>query len=60
MANLKYDATECGYECGECGARLGANEIARFWNFEVTEDKFQGEFQGGYCMDCGTKFEEVV
>ena len=53
---LVWNEIECGWECSECGALYGDEEVARLFMF----DKLTVEnFAGGYCMDCGVSLDEV-
>lgn len=45
-----------GWRCERCDALYGTEEVARMFNYDFqTEDNFVS----GYCMDCGTFFEEI-
>ena len=55
---LKWNDIECGWECSECGALYGEEEVARIFQFG---DQIPKNFvEGCYCMDCGGQFDEVV
>ena len=54
---LVWNDLECGWECSECGALYGEEEVARLFNFDEQVPK---NFTVGYCMDCGGRFEEIV
>ena len=54
---LVWNDLELGWECSDCGAIYGEEEVARMFNYN---EQTANNFTGGYCMDCGVRFEEVV
>ena len=54
---LVWNELECGWECSDCGAIYGEEEVARMFDYN-TQDA--NHFHEGYCMDCGGRFTEVV
>ena len=54
---LVWNELECGWECSECGAIYGEDEVARMFQFDTQIPK---HFIDSYCMDCGVRFEEAV
>lgn len=54
---LVWNELECGWECSDCGAIYGEEEVARMFDYNVQSAK---NFHDGYCMDCGGRFTEVV
>lgn len=55
--NLIWNELEQGWECECCDALYSDDEVARMfgYNFQSPDN-----FIGGYCMDCGIKFEKAV
>lgn len=54
---LKWNNLECGWECSECGALYGENEVERIFGYNPqTAENFN---KGYHCMDCGREFDEV-
>ena len=62
---LKYNDRECTWECSECGALYGGEELARAFDYmsndaeEQKELAKQGKFISCYCMDCGTLWDKI-
>ena len=54
---LEWNELECGWECPECGALYGEEEVARMFMFDAQTPE---KFTDGYCMDCGVRFTEAV
>lgn len=54
---LVWNDLELGWECSDCGAIYGEEEVARMFNYD---EQTSQNFTAGYCMDCGVRFEEVV
>lgn len=54
---LVWNELECGWECSDCGAIYGEEEVARMFDYNVQN---VNTFNEGYCMDCGGRFTEVV
>ena len=55
---LKWNYIECGWECSDCGALYGEEEVARIFQFDNQIPK--NFIEGYHCMDCGVQFNEVV
>lgn len=62
---LKYNESEFGWECSECGALYSAEELARVFDYNTIHLEEQRElakkklFAPCHCMDCGTLWEEI-
>lgn len=54
---LVWNELELGWECSDCGAIYGEEEVARMFDYNTQNAE---NFHSGYCMDCGIRFEEVV
>ena len=62
---LKYNESELGWECSECGTLYSGDELARVFDYMSNDSEEQrdlakqGKFTPCYCMDCGTLWNEI-